>query len=430
MYILELHLKNFRNIEDETFRFRRKFTVVIGVNGRGKSTILQGLRIACGTFFLSIPEVASRHILESEIRLKEENTYLVPKTPVVVEAIGTFNDPDQTFTWRRRIPEGRIKTTSSFEDVGNLRQLGRSKYDQMRAGGPNGDHLNLPIVAFFGTSRVHGAGRNRSTRIGRMIFKEGYHDWFEMKASTYGYEDWLGSFDVLAADGREYAAGKDVFLATICKANPRYLKEVRWANNRLWLKVDVEGNTSQMMPLQFHSDGIRTYTEMVAELAYRCIILNGYLGEDAVRETAGVVMIDELDLHLHPSWQKHVVEDLQTAFPKIQFVATTHSPFIVQSLEAEEVIDLDGKIEYNPKDLQIGDVAKMMGVESPYSIENEENAALAERYLHAVRGIGGDTEIFRGPPSNDEAHLDEMEAKMADPTMRALLKLERLKYRG
>jgi len=98
---------------------------------------------------------------------------------------------------------------------------------------------------------------------------------------------------------------------------------------------------SDLLPLAFKSDGIVTFVEMVAELAYRCIVLNGFLRENAIKQTRGVVLIDELDLHLHPKWQEHVVKDLKTAFPKIQFIVTTHSPVIVQSLETEELINLN-----------------------------------------------------------------------------------------
>lgn len=53
-------------------------------------------------------------------------------------------------------------------------------------------------------------------------------------------------------------------------------------------------------------------------------------------------MIDEVDLYLHPHWQKHILLDLQTAFPMMQFIVTTHSPFIVQSVKSQNVITLDG----------------------------------------------------------------------------------------
>ena len=70
------------------------------------------------------------------------------------------------------------------------------------------------------------------------------------------------------------------------------------------------------------SDGYRNMIGMIADIAYRCIKLNPHLGVDALKETNGLVLIDELDLHLHPSWQKAIVHELTTSFPKIQFVAT------------------------------------------------------------------------------------------------------------
>ena len=412
MYISKLHLKNFRNVAEATFRFRRNFTVVIGVNGKGKSTILQGLRIASGAFLLGIPEVKSRHIQDEEIRLKQETTYLASQTPVLVEATGMVSDENE-ITWRRRIPTGKRKTTSSAEDVGQIRELGLRKYEQMLAGGENGDHLDLPVIAFFGTSRVHGAARKRGSRIGRQIFKEGYHDWFEMKSSTFGFEEFLGSFEVLSEENREHSEGKEVLLNTILKANPQYLKRVAWANDELWLHVEMEGETSSTMPLSLHSDGVRTYTEMVAELAYRCIVLNGYKGANAVSDTKGVVLIDELDIHLHPSWQKHVVDDLQAAFPKIQFIATTHSPFIVQSLSEDELINLDYEGSVNPSSLSLEDVAEeIMGVESAFSIESETLESLSKNYLEV---LDKSEKANRGIDETAVETLDEIESQISDP---------------
>lgn len=69
---------------------------------------------------------------------------------------------------------------------------------------------------------------------------------------------------------------------------------------------------------------------------------NTFVSEN-LRETPGVVLIDEIDVHLHPKWQRRVVEDLRTTFPKIQFVSTTHSPFVVQSMREEELRNLNGQ---------------------------------------------------------------------------------------
>jgi predicted ATP-binding protein involved in virulence len=92
------------------------------------------------------------------------------------------------------------------------------------------------------------------------------------------------------------------------------------------------------------SDGLQSMINIVSEIAHRCIELNGFLGSNAVKMTPGVIMIDEIDLYLHPHWQKHVLQDLTKAFPMIQFIVSTHSPFIVQSLQEGQLISFDDDV--------------------------------------------------------------------------------------
>jgi predicted ATP-binding protein involved in virulence len=119
--------------------------------------------------------------------------------------------------------------------------------------------------------------------------------------------------------------------------------------------------------------------------------LNGSKQERAIIDTSGVVMIDELDLHLHPNWQRHVVSDLKNAFPNIQFVATTHSPFIVQSLAKDELINLDLEsgeegLESDPTNYGIEDVAEIeMGVENVARSEVfAEKVEVASQYYQLI----------------------------------------------
>jgi predicted ATP-binding protein involved in virulence len=366
MRIETLSLKNFRNVVDQTYVLNPRFTVFIGINGRGKSTWLHALRVVCGCYLLNTPNTKKRHIIPDEIRKSNETTFFVSNYPVIVEATGYFPEYGETpITWRRRVIEGKTGTSSTKEDVGTVKDLGMNKYQTMKDGN---DDLSLPVIAFFETSRVHGAGRNRSTRLGRQIFKEGYHSWFEMRASIFGYESWLASYSILVKQGKEYEETEQAFWTAIRTANP-YIQTIKFEHNEIWLQVVLDDYTSEYLPLHLHSDGIISFTEMTAEIAYRCIVLNGNKRECAVTDTLGVVMIDELDLHLHPNWQRHVVSDLKNAFPNIQFVATTHSPFIVQSLEADELINLDSHISMeeaglNPVNLTLNQVTtEIMQVE-------------------------------------------------------------------
>ena len=325
---------------------------------------------------------------------------------------------------------GKNYTTSTAVDVGVIRNIGKEKYDKMTGGS---DDLDLPVIAFFGTSRVHGGGRVRETRTGRQIFKEGYHSWLEMRSSVYRYDTWLKTYDILVSAGKEYPESKEIFFETLKTANP-YITDIAFVGTELWLKISMDSYTSDYLPIHLHSDGIRSYTEMVAELAYRCIVLNGSKKEKAIVQTSGVVMIDELDLHLHPNWQRHVVGDLKKAFPNVQFVATTHSPFIVQSLAKSECINLDlddntEGLEANPSDYGIEDVAEIeMGVKDIARSEPfKQRVEVASKYYQLInqgKSSDSDAEV-----AELRRQLNEMEERFSDDaTFVAALRLERNAY--
>lgn len=85
------------------------------------------------------------------------------------------------------------------------------------------------------------------------------------------------------------------------------------------------------------SDGYRNMVAMVADIALRAATLNPQFGAEAARATSGLVLIDEIELHLHPKWQREVIPSLRRAFPKMQFIATTHSPQVVASVQRDQV---------------------------------------------------------------------------------------------
>lgn len=76
---------------------------------------------------------------------------------------------------------------------------------------------------------------------------------------------------------------------------------------------------------------------LVADIAWRAAVLNPHLAAHAAERSEGVILIDEVDLHLHPRWQRRVLGDLRRTFPALQFVTTTHSPQILSSARREEV---------------------------------------------------------------------------------------------
>ena len=169
------------------------------------------------------------------------------------------------------------------------------------------------------------------------------------------------------------------------------------------------------------SDGYRNVIKIVSEIATKMCILNPYLGKSALEETPGIVVIDEIDLSLHPTWQRRIIRILKTLFPKIQFVCATHSPFIIQSLEPGELIVLDKLEEVDEYSGQsIEDIAeKIMDVSMPqYSEKKEKMYRAAEEYFRALDNSQNQDEL-----QALKKRMDVLAAEYSDnPAYGALLK--------
>lgn len=95
-----------------------------------------------------------------------------------------------------------------------------------------------------------------------------------------------------------------------------------------------------VVPISVLSAGYQSLIWMVFDIAYRMAALNPFLAED-ISQTPGLVLIDELDVHLHPRWQWHVIDVLRSIFPHVQFLATTHSSIIIVSAKNVWCIDIE-----------------------------------------------------------------------------------------
>ena len=123
--------------------------------------------------------------------------------------------------------------------------------------------------------------------------------------------------------------------------------------------------------------------------------LNPYLGKETLKATPGVVVIDELDLSLHPTWQKRIVRILKELFPKVQFICATHSPFIIQSLEPGELITLDTILDEEYSGQSIEDIAEdIMNVPLvQYSEKKVKMYQAAKKYFEALKSASSDKDL-------------------------------------
>lgn len=88
------------------------------------------------------------------------------------------------------------------------------------------------------------------------------------------------------------------------------------------------------------NDGYKDVIGIVSDIAYRMAILNSSLGREILNKAPGIILIDEIEVHLHPKCQQNILRTLKKIFPKVQFIVTTHSPMVVSAAEKNEAIEL------------------------------------------------------------------------------------------
>lgn len=257
--------------------------------------------------------------------------------------------------------------------------------------------------------------------------EQGYYACLLPKSSSKEFLSWYKTFEDEALKFGKDRELLEAFNAAIIRCVPEWTKiSFSFKEDDLMGLYEAPGEAPVWMPLRLLSDGFRGIIGLIADIAYRCIKLNPHLGENAIRETKGLVLVDELDLHLHPKWQKRIVYDLKKTFPGIQFIATTHSPFIIQSLKREELINLNRETGEDPFRKSIEEIAEteMEVPEVERSQRFQEMVATAEEYYKMIRAKKSSKEDSKVKELKEK--LDIMQEKFSDdPAYVALLKAER-----
>lgn len=344
MHIQRITLNNFHGFENQSFDISERFTVLIGENGTGKTAVLDGVAVAMGAFIRGIlgSDQKGRTIREDEVHLKmyhSEETGTVSyeaQYPSSVEAEGMIGG--FLYQWKRSIDRERGTTTRSYARaiIEHAELLG----EEVQKGAP----VNLPVISYFGTGRVWARKRDKALspwKVGSRL--NGYMDCLDILSSEKLFISWLEHMTYI-----QLQEGKEpIELQAVKKAIEMMLKRVLENEKNIQIEYNVKRQAvvlktdCRVLPFDLLSDGYRNIIGMVADIAFRMAVLNPHLKNEVISETAGIVLIDELDLHLHPKWQKGIIQDLKSVFPKVQFITTTHSPFIVQACEADELINLN-----------------------------------------------------------------------------------------
>ncbi len=410
-----LELQHVRNHDAFEHRFAPHYNVIIGDNAQGKTTILDALAVVLRG--VTNPKDTGESLRDGDVT----GRYVIHDEVVTVE-----RQYPARISATVHLQQGRISREQVTRDeLGAHREGGLTGWtaglvESVRQGIP----VDLPLVAYYGVARAYQPTAQQALEVTSPASRlAGYAGALDGRLDPLPFQRWFKTMELAALQER-----RPPVLLEVVREAVRCCIEGCETVQHLVVRDEVvlRLGDGRVMPFRQLSDGYRLTLAMVADIAFRCVTLNPHLGPAATRETSGVVLVDELDLHLHPRWQRHVVEDLRRAFPRLQFIVTTHSPFIVQSMKVGEVVSLDEpgvRMDYQASSIE--DIAEeAMGI---------EDVQRGHRFKEMERAAEEYYRILETKPADDaearrlKARLDELMLPFADnPAYLAFLRMQRV----
>ena len=439
MRIDRIEIRNFKKFSDFTLDLHPQFTLLVGDNGTGKTSLLDALAIAAGVWLVNAPDTtlsnSKRNILTSEIHLEpieaDGITQFIEHKPVQIKAVGRLGD-QEGIEWTRQIKANGSRTSNA--EAKAALDIISDLYQRNQAG----EQLWFPIVAYYGAGRAW-LPSNKTTpkaQLSKGVARRwhAFYDCFGERIRIADLQTWFQR-EALASLQRQGTMRKSfqVVKYAILRCIP--------GSDDLWFDADrseiVVSIDHQPIPFSNLSAGQKMMVALIADIAIKVVTQNAaFLSESidfnsdalplVLKETTGLILIDEIDVHLHPKWQRQVVDDLKNTFPSIQFVCTTHSPFIIQSISQGELRSLDLEdtdvLEYENRSIE--DIAEdIQLVEVPQqSLKARELAQATERYFELLQ-TSNDPESEQLVAA-EAAYREAAEPFSTNPGLTALLKLE------
>lgn len=377
MKIKELHIQNFRGFQDINIKFPdTHLAVFIGENGSGKSSVLDAIAMVLVSF-LAMACNYKDYDIENDLFLSDNDIRDDFKNINITIQFHSINIPDFYFLL------GKVRNTESYN------KTGINPYDYIQK------IRNLPVLKYFPTYGEFFYTDNNTTktdlsdkfRIYKNAFKDEIYsfqdflDWFKGE-EDYENERKIRDKDLnytnLNLNSIRYAI--ELFYSELLNGNfdnLRVQRKLKYEPHNIKIErgiypkydhkdydftIDKNGKTLFLSQL---SSGEKMTLMLVADIARRLSLANPALSGTDVLQGEGIVLIDEIELHLHPAWQRQIFPALRKTFPQIQFIVTTHSPQVLSSIEKESIFILkDFKVIEN----------------TPYSQGRDSNSILFDMF--------------------------------------------------
>ena len=344
--VKKLKITNFRLIEQLEINLNQDVNVIIANNGAGKTTLLDAIALGFGSMLTHFPNINGIGFSKDkrDLRINEKNK----KEPFLrIELTST-----QNIKWDRI--ERRDKSKRTAKDIPNsygLKEL-ETFVDTLIDSENEDNNYTMPLIMYYGTCRNCFDTPSRKVNFQKEFNRfESLDKALHSNTNFNRFFEWFDAMENLERIERLKSQENFNFqlpeLKNIRDAIGNMLKEftnprIKRTPLRFMIdRVDEDGSIKELQIEQL-SAGYKAVLSMVMDISARMSEANPHLGNNS----EAIILIDELDLHLHPKWQQTILSDLRRTFPNAQFIVTTHSPHIISSIKKEKLFILkNGKIE-------------------------------------------------------------------------------------
>ncbi len=346
MYLEKVHLQNYKAIEELDIDLKPGVNLLIGDNGAGKTSVLEGIAVALGGMFVNVAGVSTKNIIKDDVRMVikpigDSSTAIKYFEPALAGCMLHVTD-EQDFAWNRIKEEVSAKHTK-IDDKRVCVWMKKLTNDL--------DSI-LPLVSFQSAAR---AWRVKRGDFGTELKKKlddrrcGYIGCLDSSMDVKSIQQWCIKQELMMSNKgtvREYEMFKNIVASFMKEINE--LDEIPSIYYSSQFEELVYKDDKTEIPISKLSAGYQSLLWMIMDLAYRVCLLNPEL--ESREQVTGIVLIDEIDLHLHPKWQWNVIEALRKTFAGVQFIIATHSPIVISAAKEANLILLDdaGEVNYLP----------------------------------------------------------------------------------
>ncbi|KHD07243.1 hypothetical protein PN36_25845 [Candidatus Thiomargarita nelsonii] len=338
MKLNRITIENFRAIKRLDLPLEPQLTVLVGNNAAGKTTILDAIAVGLGAILTRLPSVSGKKFRPSDI-FSSENEQSAPYTRVTLESIDGV-------IWDRT--EKRDQNKRTQQEIPPDKKLGELYHflENIINDVQDGKSTNLPVIAYYGTDRAvlsSSLQRDFNKKINRFKALENAlvaTQRFQTMIEWFAFQEDIERREQTKRRDFEYRLPiLESVRQAVCQMMPGCSNPHTLINPlRLIVTFEYLKGHQEILSLNQLSDGYRTTLAFVMDLARRMAQANPHLGEKAIQKSEAIVLIDEVDLHLHPMWQQQLLVDLMETFPNAQFIVTTHSAQVLTTIKPEHIV--------------------------------------------------------------------------------------------